>query len=128
MLWCEGGVLMCNIIVDNIIDVVVKLFGDDIFDCNWEIMVSVFKYMYDFCKDVNLIYDEWFEVMVWFCWVGDIIDSVRSEFILICDILGVEVLVDMLDKKVIDGEIILIVLGLFYCDNLFVLFNGVSII
>ena len=119
---------MRNITTDNITEAVVKSLGDDIPARNREIMASALKHIHDFCKDVNLTYDEWLEAMAWFRRMGDITDDARSEFILVCDILGVEVLVDMLDKKVTDGETVSTVLGPFYRENPPVLPNGASII
>lgn len=52
----------------------------------------------------------------------------RNEFILISDIIGVDVLADMLDKKPTHNETISTVLGPFYRENPPVLPKGASII
>ena len=119
---------MRNITVDNITEAVVKSLGKDIPDRNREIMALALKHIHQFCKEVDVTYDEWLEAMAWLRRAGEITDDARSEFILICDILGVEVLVDMLDRKVTHGETVTTVLGPFYRENPPVLPNGASIV
>lgn len=119
---------MRNITRETITDAVVGSLGEDIPERNRQIMAAALRHIHDFCKEVDLSYDEWLEAMAWFRRAGDITDDARSEFILISDILGVEVLVDMLDKKVTDGETVSTVLGPFYRENPPVLPNGASII
>lgn len=119
---------MRNITTDNITEAVVKSLGDDIPARNREIMACALKHIHDFCKEMDVTYDEWLQAMAWLRRAGDITDDARSEFILICDILGVEVLVDMLDRKVTHGETVTTVLGPFYRENPPVLPNGASIV
>lgn len=119
---------MRNINLDNITDAVVKSLGDDIPERNREIMTSALKHLHAFCKDVNLSYSEWTESMEWLRRAGDISSDARNEFILIADIIGMEVLVDMLDKKPTHGETVTTVLGPFYRENPPVLPKGASII
>lgn len=119
---------MRNITIENVTDAVINALGDDIPVRNREIMSCALKHIHNFCKEVNLTHDEWLDAMMWFKRAGDITDDARNEFILISDILGVEVLVDMLDKKVTDGETVSTVLGPFYRENPPVLPNGASII
>lgn len=119
---------MRNITLENITDAVTKSLGADIPARNREIMVSALKHVHDFCKDVDLSYAEWLEAMKWLRRAGDISDDARNEFILIADIIGIEVLVDMLDKKPTHGETVTTVLGPFYRENPPVLPKGASII
>ena len=119
---------MRNITLDNITDAVVNSLGNDIPARNREIMVSALRHLHDFCKDVDLTYSEWTEAMEWLRRAGDISDDARNEFILIADIIGMEVLVDMLDKKPTHGETVTTVLGPFYRENPPVLPNGASIV
>ena len=119
---------MRNISLENITDAVIGAMKQDIPTRNREIMTSALKHLHDFCKDVDLTYDEWTESMEWLRRAGDISDDARNEFILIADILGMEVLVDMLDKKPTHGETVTTVLGPFYRENPPVLPNGASII
>lgn len=119
---------MRNITLDNITDAVVASMDADIPARNREIMVAALKHMHAFMKEVNLTYDEWLEGMEWMRRAGDISSDARNEFILISDILGVEVLADMLDKKPTHNETISTVLGPFYRENPPVLPKGASII
>jgi catechol 1,2-dioxygenase len=117
---------MRNITVDNVTDAVTQALTD-IPDRNREIMTSAIQHIHAFCKDVKLTHKEWLGFCEWLRRAGDISDEKRNEFILISDILGVEVLVDMLDHKVTDGESESTVLGPFYRENPPVLPNGSSI-
>ncbi|WP_419913952.1 dioxygenase [Hoeflea sp.] len=119
---------MRNITLDNITDAVVSSLGDDISPRNREIMVSALKHIHDFCKETKLSYKEWLEAMEWMRRAGDISDDARNEFILICDIIGVEVLVDMIDQNPTHGETVTTVLGPFYRENPLVLPHGASIV
>lgn len=119
---------MRNITLDNITDAVVQSMSPDIPDRNREIMASAIKHLHAFCADVNLSYEEWLESMEWLRRAGDISDDARNEFILIADIIGMEVLVDMLDKRPTHGETVTTVLGPFYRESPPVLPNGASIV
>ena len=119
---------MRNITLDNITDAVTGSLGDDIPQRNREILLSALKHIHNFCKEVNLSYAEWLEAMEWLRRAGDISDDARNEFILISDIIGVEVLVDMLDQMPTHGETVTTVLGPFYRDNPPVLPKGASIV
>lgn len=119
---------MRNITLDNISDAVVNSLSDEITPRQREIMVSAIKHVHSFCKEVDLGHDEWLLGMEWLRRAGDISTEARNEFILISDILGVEVLCDMLSEKVTHGETISTVLGPFYRENPPVLPKGASII
>lgn len=119
---------MRSINLDNITEAVIAALGEDIPDRNREILVSALKHMHAFMKEVDLSYDEWLGAMEWMRRAGEISSEARNEFILISDILGVEVLADMLDKKPTHGETITTVLGPFYRENPPVLPKGASII
>ncbi len=119
---------MRNITLDNITSAVTKSLGDEISPRNREIMTAALRHIHDFCKEVDISYAEWLEAMEWMRRAGDISDDARNEFILISDILGIEVLVDMLDKKPTHGETVTTVLGPFYRENPPVLPHGASIV
>ena len=55
--------------------------------------------MHAFCREVKLTHGAWLAACEFLRRAGDISDDKRNEFILIADILGVEVLVDMLDRR-----------------------------
>jgi catechol 1,2-dioxygenase len=119
---------MRNVTRDNITEVVTKALGEDIPARNRQIMTSLIRHLHDFCKEVDLTFEEWFAACEFMRRAGDISDEKRNEFILICDILGVEVLVDMLSHKVTDGESESTVLGPFYRENPPVLAKGASVV
>lgn len=95
---------------------------------NREILTAAIRHIHDFCREVNITFDEWLGAMGWLLRAGEISSAARNEFILITDILGVEVLVDMLDKRPTNGETVSTVLGPFYRENPPVLPKGASII
>ncbi|AVO37489.1 dioxygenase [Pukyongiella litopenaei] len=119
---------MRNITIDNITEAVTGAMKKDIPDRNREIMTAAIKHFHAFAKEVNLTHGEWLEGCEWMRRAGEISNDARNEFILICDILGVEVLVDMLDNKVTEGESESTVLGPFYRENPPVLPKGASIV
>ena len=63
---------MRNISLENITDAVIGAMKQDIPTRNREIMTSALKHLHDFCKDVDLTYDEWTESMEWLRRAGDI--------------------------------------------------------
>ncbi len=119
---------MRNVTINNISDVVINALAKDIPPRNRQILTSLIRHMHDFCREVKLTHGEWLAACELLRRAGDISDDKRNEFILISDILGVEVLVDMLDHKVTDGESESTVLGPFYRENPPVLPKGASII
>lgn len=116
--------------IDNISDVVIASLGQhgDITDRQREIMSSLIRHLHGFCKDVNLQHGEFLEGCEYFKRAGQTCDENRQEFILLSDILGVEVLVDMLSNPVDGPESESTVLGPFYRENPPVLPKGASTI
>ena len=119
---------MRNITIENITEAVINSMDAGIPARNMEIMKAALKHVHAFMKEVDLTYDEWLEAMEWMRRAGEISSDARNEFILISDIIGVEVLADMLDKKPTHNETISTVLGPFYRENPPVLEKGASII
>jgi catechol 1,2-dioxygenase len=117
-----------NITIENITEAVINSMDAGIPARNMEIMKAALKHVHAFMKEVDLTYDEWLEAMEWMRRAGEISSDARNEFILISDIIGVEVLADMLDKKPTHNETISTVLGPFYRENPPVLEKGASII
>jgi catechol 1,2-dioxygenase len=114
--------------IDNVSDVVIASLGKygDITDRQREIMTSLIKHLHGFCKDVKLQHSEFLQACDYLARAGQITDDKRQEFILLGDILGVEVLVDMLTNPVDAGESESTVLGPFYRENPPVLPKGAS--
>lgn len=119
---------MRNVTIDTITSAVTGAFSKDIPARNHEIMTSLVRHLHDFCREVNLTHREWLQACEFLRRAGDISDDSRNEFILIANILGVEVLADMISHRVTDGESESTVLGPFYRENPPVLPKGGSVI
>lgn len=115
---------------DNITDVVIESLGKhgDITDRQRELATGLVKHLHAFVKDVKLQHDEFLFVCDYLARAGKLCDDNRQEFILLGDILGVEVLVDMMTNPVEGNESESTVLGPFYRENPPVLPKGASII
>ena len=87
---------------------------------------AAIKHLHGFCKDVTLTHSEFIEACMFLARAGAICDDKRQEFILLGDILGVEVLCDMLTNPVTGSESESTVLGPFYRENPPVLPHGAS--
>ncbi len=119
---------MRNVTQQNISDVVIAALSSDIPARNREILESLIRHIHAFCIEAKITHAELIEACQFLVRAGHISDDARNEFILLSDILGVEVLVDMLDHTVTDGESESTVLGPFYRDNPPVLPKGASIV
>jgi catechol 1,2-dioxygenase len=121
---------MATVTLDNITDVVTASLGEngEITDRQREIMTSLLKHLHGFCKEVKLKHHEFLAACDYLARAGQTCDEKRQEFILLGDILGVEVLVDMLTNPVTGGESESTVLGPFYRDNPPVLPMGASVV
>lgn len=116
--------------LDNVTDVVVGALGKSgpITDRQREILTALIRHLHGFCKDVRLQHSEFLFACDYLARAGQITDDKRQEFILLSDILGVEVLVDMLTNDARDGASESTVLGPFYRENPPVLPKGASTI
>jgi protocatechuate 3,4-dioxygenase beta subunit len=121
---------VATVTLDNITDVVVGSLGQngEITDRQREIMTAALRHLHGFCKDVKLQHNESLAACGFLARAGQITDDKRQEFILLGDILGVEVLVDMLTNPVTGTESESTVLGPFYRDNPPVLPKGASVV
>jgi catechol 1,2-dioxygenase len=119
---------MRNVTVDNVTDVVIASLGKSapITDRQHEIMEALLRHLHGFCKDVNLTHAEFLAACDYLGRAGAICTDKRQEFILLGDILGVEVLVDMLSNPVAGNETISTVLGPFFRENAPVMPKGAS--
>jgi catechol 1,2-dioxygenase len=119
---------MRNVTIENVTDVVTNSLGKngEITDRNRVVLTALIKHLHDFCRDVTLTHDEFLFACDYLGRAGAICDDKRQEFILLGDILGVEVLVDMLTYPVTGTESESTVLGPFYRENPPVLPKGAS--
>jgi catechol 1,2-dioxygenase len=115
---------------DNITDVVIASFGKhgEITDRQREIMTSLVTHLHGFIKDIRLQHHEFLAACAYLARAGKLCDDNRQEFILLGDILGAEVLVDMMTNPVDGSESESTVLGPFYRENPPVMPKGGSII
>lgn len=104
---------------DNITDVVVASLGKhgSVTDRQRKIMTSLIKHLHGFIKDVKLQHDEFIGACQYLARAGKLCNENRQEFILLDDILGVEVLVDMMTNPIEGNESESTVLGPFYREN-----------
>lgn len=121
---------MRNVTVDNVTDVVIDSLGqhDKIGPRQREIMESLIKHLHGFCKDANLTHKEFLYACDYLGRAGALCSDKRQEFILLGDILGVEVLVDMLSNPISGNETVSTVLGPFFRENAPVMPKGASTI
>ncbi|MDO8883997.1 dioxygenase [Pseudotabrizicola sp.] len=119
---------MSKVTIDNVTDVVIASLGQngDITARQREIMTALLRHLHGFCKDVTLTHGEFIDACMFLARAGSICDDKRQEFILLGDILGVEVLCDMLTNPVTGAESESTVLGPFYRENPPVLPHGAS--
>ena len=91
---------------DNITDVVIASLGKhgDVTDRQREIMASLIRHMHGFTRDVKRPHREFLAACDYLARAGKLCNENRQEFILLGDILGVEVLVDMMTNPVEGGE------------------------
>jgi catechol 1,2-dioxygenase len=110
---------MQNVTIGNITDVVIGSLGrhKPITTRQKEIMIGLIKHMHDFCREVKLQHSEFIEACMYLMRAGRMCDDKRQEFILLGDILGIEVLADMLTNPIRGGESESTVLGPFYREN-----------
>ncbi|PWJ84546.1 catechol 1,2-dioxygenase [Pseudaminobacter salicylatoxidans] len=119
---------MRNVTIENVTDVVVESLGrhGEVSPRQREIMTSLLKHLHGFCRDVKLQHHEFLQACDYLARAGKVCDDRRQEFILLGDILGVEVLVDMLSNPIDGDESESTVLGPFYRENPPVLPKGAS--
>lgn len=119
---------MRNVTVDNVTDLVISSLGKhaEIDDRQRTIMESLIRHLHGFCKDVSLTHGEFLYACDFLARAGQITDDKRQEFILLGDILGVEVLVDMLTNPEVEEATVSTVLGPFFRDNAPILPKGAT--
>lgn len=119
---------MRNVTIDSVTEAVVNSLGRHglISERQREIMTSFLQHLHGFCRDVKLQHHEFIEACQFLARAGKTCDDKRQEFILLGDILGVEVLVDMLSNPIEGNESESTVLGPFYRENPPVLPKGAS--
>ncbi|KAL1843813.1 hypothetical protein VTJ49DRAFT_7523 [Mycothermus thermophilus] len=96
-----------------------------------QIMPSLVRHLHDFAREVDLTVAEWTAAIEFLNQCGKMSDDRRNETQLLCDILGLESLVDDITSKLLatsHSETPSAILGPFYRHNAPLLPNGSSIV
>ncbi|KAL2164622.1 hypothetical protein VTH06DRAFT_3839 [Thermothelomyces fergusii] len=96
-----------------------------------EVMPSLVRHLHAFAREVNLTVAEWMAAVDFINECGKMSDDRRNETQLLCDIVGLESLVDEITSKMLatsDSETPSAILGPFYRHDAPLLPNGSSIV
>ncbi|KAJ2906184.1 putative catechol dioxygenase [Zalerion maritima] len=97
-----------------------------------EVMPSLIRHLHDFAREVNLTVDEWMAGVLLVNEAGRMSDEKRNEGQLVCDVLGLESLVDEITSKLLSTSHAVdtpsAILGPFYRDDPPELKNDQSIV
>jgi catechol 1,2-dioxygenase len=119
---------MRDVSIDTITDIVTDTIAADVPPRTREILTALVRHLHAFAREVDLTHAEWLDGCRFLYEAGRHSDERRNEFILLSDILGLEVLVDMLDHRVTEAETPSTVLGPFYREGAPTYPNGGSIV
>ncbi|KAG9780808.1 putative dioxygenase, partial [Aureobasidium melanogenum] len=64
-----------------------------------EVMTALIRHLHDFAREIELTVDEWMEGVKLINWAGQMSDDKRNEGQLVCDVVGLESLVDEITYK-----------------------------
>ncbi|KAK9423035.1 putative Intradiol ring-cleavage dioxygenase [Seiridium unicorne] len=116
----------------NFTDVVIAATGPNANPRLAQIMPSLLRHLHDFAREVNLTVAEWTAGVELINQAGQISDGKRNETQLVCDVLGLESLVDEITSKILQQQgstaTPSAVLGPFYREDAPILHNGSSIV
>ncbi|WP_349295343.1 dioxygenase (plasmid) [Thioclava sp. 'Guangxiensis'] len=117
-----------NLNIETVTDIVISAIGQhgEITDRQRELMTALVRHLHDFCRETKLQHDEFLYTCEFLARTGQMCSEKRQEFILLGDILGVEILVDMLSNPTEEGGSDSCILGPFYRENPPVLPKGAS--
>ncbi len=111
----------------NLTDEVIKSYSKTESKRFNEILASIIKHTHAIVREVNLTHEEWFKVIEFLTATGKKCDDKRQEFILLSDVLGISMMLEMVnnrnDKKGTDST----VLGPFHTNNAPVFDNNSTI-
>ena len=82
-----------------------------------EVMSSLISHLYAFVEEVELTEEEWMTGIKFLTATGRMCDDKRQEFILLSDVLGVSMLVDLVNNNKPQGATESTVMGPFYVEN-----------
>ncbi|GIX49270.1 MAG: 6-chlorohydroxyquinol-1,2-dioxygenase [Candidatus Tectimicrobiota bacterium] len=93
-----------------------------------EILTSLIRHLHAFVREVQLTEAEWFEGIRFLTETGRMCSDTRQEFILLSDVLGVSILVDLFTHRKPAGATETTLLGPFYVEGAPELPQGASIV
>jgi hydroxyquinol 1,2-dioxygenase len=82
-----------------------------------EVMQSLVRHLHGFVREVEPSFAEWEAAIAFLTETGQTCDSKRQEFILLSDTLGVSMLVDAIEHRMLGGATPTTVLGPFYVQG-----------
>ena len=92
-----------------------------------QVSEALVRHLHNFVREIQPTQDEWGWAIDFLTRTGHMCDDVRQEFILLSDTLGVSMLVDAINNRVMHGETQSTVLGPFYVQNPKEFANGADI-
>ncbi|KAF3404408.1 Catechol 1,2-dioxygenase [Talaromyces pinophilus] len=96
-----------------------------------QLMSGLIRHVHDFARENELTVDEWMQGVQMINWAGQMSDAKRNEGQLLCDVIGLESLVDEITYKVAseaDAPTATAILGPFFRADTLVRQNGDSIV
>ncbi len=82
-----------------------------------ELISVTIRHLHELVREVNLTPQEWFSVIEFLTATGQKCDDKRQEFILLSDVLGVSMMMEMVNNRRLSGETEATVLGPFHNDK-----------
>lgn len=124
----EKGEVMSIDLTENSITKEVQSTFDGCHDARTrEVFVALVRHLHDFTREVRLTGEEWFTAMDFLERVGKITTATRQEYVLLSDILGLSVLVDLINDQSRPSATDSTLLGPFYVEGRPTAPNGADI-
>lgn len=92
-----------------------------------ELFAELVRHLHDFARETRLTGDEWFAAMDFLARVGQVTTPTRQEYVLLSDILGLSVLVDLINEHHGPHATDSTLLGPFFVDGRPAVPNGADI-
>lgn len=102
---------------ESLTETVIASMGQNVDPRTREILSSLIRHLHAFVREVNLTTGEWMTGVEMLNRAGKMTDEKRNEMILVCDVLGIESLVDSLNNRKQGNETESAILGPFYRDG-----------
>lgn len=116
-----------NYTEETITEAVQRTFDTSKDDRFKELLVHLISHMHDFAREVRLTGEEWLTAMDFLARVGKISGPTRQEYVLLSDILGLSMLVDIMNHHAGSSATDSALLGPFYVEGRPKVENGADI-